>query len=148
MKIKKKGEDMMLNQQRLKAIELLVSGENISDTAKMVGVTRATIYQWKEQDEFKAEMERQINFLKSGIERKLLGNVNPFLDELCKIALRSESDKTRLDAITYCINRLVGTPTKMVQEKMEYRVPVKDIDLDAVLTEIEGIQDGNEEECQ
>ena len=93
-------------------------------------------------------MERQINFLKSGIERKLLGNVNPFLDELCKIALRSESDKTRLDAITYCINRLVGTPTKMVQEKMEYRVPVKDIDLDAVLTEIEGIQDGNEEECQ
>ena len=138
----------MLDQQRLKALELLVAGETISSTAELVGVTRSTIYKWKEQDDFKSEMERQIAFLKSGIERKLLANVNPFLDELCKIALKSESDKTRLDAITYCINRLVGTPTKMVQEKMEYRVPVKDIDLDAVLTEIEGIQDGNEEECQ
>lgn len=137
----------MLDQQRLKAIELLVAGETISSTAELVGVTRSTIYKWKEQDDFKYEMERQIAFLKSGIERKLLANVNPFLDELCKIALKSESDKTRLDAITYCINRLVGTPTKMIQEQAEYRVPAKDMDIDAVLAEIEELKDDSEEEC-
>lgn len=137
----------MLDQQRLKAIELLVTGETISSTAELVGVTRSTIYKWKEQDDFKYEMERQIAFLKSGIERKLLANVNPFLDELCKIALKSESDKTRLDAITYCINRLVGTPTKMIQEQTEYRVPAKDMDIDAVLAEIEELKDESEEEC-
>ena len=92
-------------------------------------------------------IRRQIAFLKSGIERKLLANVNPFLDELCKIALKSESDKTRLDAITYCINRLVGTPTKMIQEQTEYRVPAKDMDIDAVLAEIEELKDDSEEEC-
>ena len=46
-------------------------------------------------------------------------NVNPFIDELTKIALYSESDKTRLDAITYCINRLIGTPTKVQQDITE-----------------------------
>ena len=137
----------MLDQQRLKAIELLVAGETISNTAELVGVTRSTIYKWKEQDDFKYEMERQISFLKSGIERKLLANVNTFLDELCKIALKSESDKTRLDAITYCINRLVGTPTQMVQEQTEYRTPAKDMDIDAVLAEIEELKDDSEEEC-
>ena len=43
----------MLDQQRLKAIELLVTGETISSTAELVGVTRSTIYKWKEQDDFK-----------------------------------------------------------------------------------------------
>ena len=47
----------MLDQQRLKAIELLVTGETISSTAELVGVTRSTIYKWKEQDDFKYEMD-------------------------------------------------------------------------------------------
>ena len=105
-----------LDTRQLKAIELLASGETVRVTADSVGVNRKTVYDWLKKENFKAELDRQVKELKSNIEKKLLSNVNPFLDELTKIALYSDSDKTRLDAITYCINRLVGTPTRVQQD--------------------------------
>lgn len=108
-----------LDDRQLKAIELLAGGEVIKVVADKVGVHRKTIYDWLKKDIFKAELDRQVKELKSNVEKKLLTNVNPFIDELTKIALYSESDKTRLDAITYCINRLIGTPTKVQQDITE-----------------------------
>ena len=127
-----------LDTRQLKAIELLASGETVRVVADSVGVNRKTVYDWLKKENFKAELDRQVKELKSNVEKKLLSNVNPFLDELTKIALYSDSDKTRLDAITYCINRLVGTPTKVQQditgeETKEYNK----IDIDSVLEEIE-----------
>lgn len=108
-----------LDARQLKAIELLASGETVRVVADSVGVNRKTVYDWLKKENFKAELDRQVKELKSNVEKKLLSNVNPFLDELTKIALYSDSDKTRLDAITYCINRLVGTPTKVQQDITE-----------------------------
>ena len=127
-----------LDNRQLKAIELLASGETIRVVADSVGVNRKTIYDWLKKENFKAELDRQVKELKSNIEKKLLSNVNPFLDELTKIALYSDSDKTRLDAITYCINRLVGTPTKVQQDITEEETKENNkIDIDSVLEEIE-----------
>lgn len=127
-----------LDNRQLKAIELLASGETIRVVADSVGVNRKTIYDWLKKENFKAELDRQVKELKSNVEKKLLSNVNPFLDELTKIALYSESDKTRLDAITYCINRLVGTPTKVQQDITgEDTKENNNIDIDSVLEEIE-----------
>lgn len=127
-----------LDTRQLKAIELLASGETIRVVADSVGVNRKTIYDWLKKENFKAELDRQVKELKSNVEKKLLSNVNPFLDELTKIALYSESDKTRLDAITYCINRLVGTPTKVQQDITEEETKENNnIDIDSVLEEIE-----------
>ena len=127
-----------LDNRQLKAIELLASGETIRVVADSVGVNRKTIYDWLKKENFKAELDRQVKELKSNIEKKLLSNVNPFLDELTKIALYSDSDKTRLDAITYCINRLVGTPTKVQQDITgEDTKENNNIDIDSVLEEIE-----------
>ena len=127
-----------LDTRQLKAIELLASGETIRVVADSVGVNRKTIYDWLKKENFKAELDRQVKELKSNIEKKLLSNVNPFLDELTKIALYSDSDKTRLDAITYCINRLVGTPTKVQQDITDEETKENNkIDIDSVLEEIE-----------
>lgn len=127
-----------LDNRQLKAIELLASGETIRVVADSVGVNRKTIYDWLKKENFKAELDRQVKELKSNIEKKLLSNVNPFLDELTKIALYSDSDKTRLDAITYCINRLVGTPTKVQQDITgEETKENNNIDIDSVLEEID-----------
>lgn len=38
------------------------------------------------------------------------------MDKLIKIALKSSSDKTSLDAIIYALNRVLGTPTNKTQE--------------------------------
>ena len=117
------------DERQLKAIELLISGESDCETARLIGVNRKTIAEWKKRDYFKAELDRQIAELKSGIEKKILTNVNPMLDKLMKIALKSDSDKTSLDAIIYCINRLIGTPTKVINDtsKDEDKKEVKDI---------------------
>ena len=127
-----------LDTRQLKAIELLASGETVRVVADPAGVNRKTVYDWLKKENFKAELDRQVKELKSNIEKKLLSNVNPFLDELTKIALYSDSDKTRLDAITYCINRLVGTPTKVQQDITgEETKENNKIDIDSVLEEIE-----------
>lgn len=127
-----------LDTRQLKAIELLASGETVRVVADSVGVNRKTVYDWLKKENFKAELDRQVKELKSNVEKKLLSNVNPFLDELTKIALYSDSDKTRLDAITYCINRLVGTPTKVQQDITgEEAKENNNIDIDSVLEEID-----------
>lgn len=117
------------DERQLKAIELIISGESDCETARLIGVNRKTVADWKKRDYFKAELDRQITELKSGIETKILTNVNPMLDKLMKIALKSDSDKTSLDAIIYCINRLIGTPTKVISDtaKDDDKNEVKDI---------------------
>lgn len=105
-----------LDERQLKAIELLAIGETISSTANIVGVNRKTISEWKKQDKFKVELDRQVSELKSNVEKKILSNINPMMDKLIKIALKSSSDKTSLDAIIYALNRVLGTPTNKSQE--------------------------------
>lgn len=105
-----------LDERQLKAIELLAIGETISNTANIVGVNRKTITEWKKQDKFKVELDRQVTELKSNVEKKILSNINPMMDKLIKIALKSSSDKTSLDAIIYALNRVLGTPTNKTQE--------------------------------
>jgi transcriptional regulator len=119
-----------LTDKQLKALELLVTGETVSETARLVGVNRKTITEWKKQDKFKVELDRQVAELKSGIEKKILTNLNPLLDKLMKIALKSDSDKTSLDAIIYAINRVAGTPTSKIADVSEEEKKDNDFSLD------------------
>ena len=105
-----------LDDRQLKAIELLTTGETVSNTANLVGVNRKTIAEWKKQDKFKVELDRQVAQLKSNVEKKILLNINPLMDKLMDIALKSDSEKTSLDAIIYSVNRVIGTPTNKIQD--------------------------------
>ena len=126
-----------LDDRQLKAIELLATGETVSDTAKQVGVNRKTIGEWKKQEKFKAEMDRQVTELKTNVEKKILTNINPMLDKLIKIALKSDSDKTSLDAIIYAVNRLCGTPTNKTQDVSNENNKADVVDIDDMLNEID-----------
>ena len=106
-----------LSEKQVKAIDLIIKGETLSDVARLVGVSRQTVSFWKNSDElFKAELEKSIQGLKSQVNNRILDNMNPLLDRLIKIALKSNSDKTALDAIVYAINRVCGTPTNKTQD--------------------------------
>lgn len=106
-----------LTDKQIQAIELITQGENLSDVAKLIGVSRTTVSTWKNKDEmFKAELDKSLQALKSGVETQILNNVNSLTNRLIKIALKSSSDKTALDAITYALNRLLGTPTNKTQD--------------------------------
>lgn len=106
-----------LNEKQLQAIELLVKGETITDVANIIGVSRISVSNWKNNNEvFKAELSKSVQLLKSNVDSKILCNIEPLMDRLIKIALKSSSDKTSLDAIIYALNRVLGTPTNKIQD--------------------------------
>lgn len=128
-----------MEENKLKAIELILKGNTIADVARIVGVNRKTIYNWLDNKEFKAELDRQTTALKNGIDKKLLSNVEPILDKLLKIALKSNSEKTSLDACIYTLNRIVGTPTNKVADVSESKDndDDKSKDMEDLLKELE-----------
>src|SRR5471030_723285 len=85
-----------LDERQFKAIELLSTGETVSSTATLVGVNRKTIAEWKKQEKFKAELDRQVAELKSSINKAILTKLKPLMDKLMDISLKSESDETKL----------------------------------------------------
>ena len=106
-----------LSEKQLQAIVLLVKGETITDIANIIGVSRISVSNWKNNNEvFKAELDKSIQMLKSNVDSKILSNIEPLIDKLIKIALKSSSDKTSLDAIIYALNRVLGTPTNKIQD--------------------------------
>lgn len=128
-----------LNDKQIKAIELLVQGESISDVAKIIGVSRTTVSTWKNKDElFKVELDKSIQALKSDVETQILNNINPLTDKLIKIALKSNSDKTSLDAIIYTLNRVLGTPTNKTQDVGNDTNSNDIMDIDSMLNDLEG----------
>lgn len=128
-----------LDERQLKAIELLIKGTSINDIAAILGVSRQSVSAWKNKDEvFKAELNKCIQDLKTGVNNKILLNIEPLVDKLVRIALKSKSDKTSLDAIIYAINRLCGTPTNKTQDITtdKDKDKDKDINIDVLLNEI------------
>lgn len=119
-----------LNEKQLKAIELLIKGETTVDIAKKVSISRQSLNTWRSDPVFKAELDKQVQALKSKVDKKLLISLEPLLDRLINIALKSNSDKTSLDAIIYAINRIVGTPTNKTQDVSgeDNKEPISNID--------------------
>jgi predicted transcriptional regulator len=126
-----------LNEKQIQAIELLVQGETISDVAKLIGVSRVTVSTWKNKDElFKVELDKRLQSLKDDVETQIMNNINPLTSKLIKIALKSNSDKTSLDAIIYTLNRVLGTPTNKVQDISNDNSKEDIVDIDDMLNDI------------
>lgn len=131
------SKNFELTEQQLRAAELLAKGETKIKTAEFVGVNRKTIDRWLDTEKFKAEVDRQVSLLKSKINEKIGMNIEPLMDKLINIALKSDSEKTSLDAIIYAINRLAGTPTNKTQDVTEDKDKKEDfINLDNIVEDI------------
>ena len=50
---------MLLNQKHLDAIEELIKGESISNIAKKLKVSRASLYNWLDDEGFKLELDKR-----------------------------------------------------------------------------------------
>ena len=128
----------VLNEKQLKATELIAKGENNTKVAELVHVNRKTIIEWKKNDVFMAEVDRQVALLKSKVDEKIAMNVEPLMDKLINIALKSDSEKTSLDAIIYAVNRFVGTPTNKTQDITITDKDTKaDVNIEDMLEDIE-----------
>ena len=131
----------MLDERKRKVSELVANGETIMNVSKIVGVSRNTIYDWLKDDELQAEVDRLIGEFKKHAERKIDSKCDLYLGELEKLALTSKSEKIRLEATTYLINRIYGTPTTKTQDITENKEGInKVIDLDTIKNAIVNVE--------
>ena len=129
---------MQLGEKQYRAMELIIQGETISDIAKMLKVSRGTIYNWMDDENFKADLNKQRQEIKNASKERINACIGIYISELHKIATTSQSEKARIEASTYLLNRVLGTPTRVQQDITEEETKENNnIDIDSVLEEID-----------
>ena len=129
---------MQLGEKQYRAMELIIQGETISDIAKMLKVSRGTIYNWLDDENFKADLNKQRQEIKNASKERINACIGIYISELHKIATTSQSEKARIEASTYLLNRILGTPTRVQQDITEEETKENNnIDIDSVLEEID-----------
>ncbi|WP_346905913.1 IS630 transposase-related protein [Clostridium sp.] len=121
---------MIISDTHLKAIEYIIEGKSMTDIAKICGIGRATLYNWLDNKEFKAELDKQRQDIKTNIETKVVSKLGVYLDELHRIATTSKNDKERRSACEYLVDRALGKSTTKVADVTEEsnKNSVEDID--------------------
>jgi hypothetical protein len=107
---------MALDERKLKAIENIINGETMTNVAKLSKVSRQALYDWIGDDEFKAELDRQVQEIKSQGQQRITSKLNTYINELEKIALTSNSPKLKADTLEYLIDRVLGRTTSRVAD--------------------------------
>lgn len=127
----------MLDEKKERAITLILSGEAIIDVAKLINVARGTIYNWLDNDEFKDELDRRRQEIATQGNNLILSELNAYVKELKKTALHGKSEKNRLEALQYLIDRVLGKPTAKIEQdnKDDDKDKVNDDILDQELNE-------------
>ena len=129
--------DNVLNEKQMQAIELIAKGETLTDVARIIGASRTSVSTWKNKNElFKAELNKYIQGMKDGVDKRIMNNINPLIDRAIRIALKGKSDKTSLDAIIYLLNRVLGTPTNKTQDITDTDKEYNTVDINSLLEEI------------
>ena len=129
--------DNVLNEKQMQAIELIAEGETLTDVARIIGASRTSVSTWKNKNElFKAELNKYIQGMKDGVDKRIMNNINPLIDRAIRIALKGKSDKTSLDAIIYLLNRVLGTPTNKTQDITDTDKEDNTVDINSLLEEI------------
>ncbi|MHC1683431.1 MAG: helix-turn-helix domain-containing protein [Clostridiaceae bacterium] len=96
-------------------ITMLIIGENITDIAKKLSVTRNTIYSWMSRDNIKAEMDRRKQELAHQGNRYILKDLLTYIDNVKELANDKSDKRVCLAANQYLINRIYGNPSSMVE---------------------------------
>jgi hypothetical protein len=89
--------DVLSDKQRL-AIDLLVQGKTQSAVAESIGVTRRTIYTWRQDETFRAALEQRRDELWDGAAERMRALVHPALDVL-EEEVHDVYDRSRMRAV-------------------------------------------------
>lgn len=102
----------MLDAARQKAIELLIEGKHTkSDIARMCGKSRRWLYAILKEEEVQAELRRLEQEIKVEGERRITSNLERCIDNVLYLANHAKSEKTKLEANIFLIERAIGKAT-------------------------------------
>ena len=151
----------MLTDQQVECIELLAQGElKKQEIADRIKVTRRTIYNWMDNDEFKKileEFKKELhnrtrifqNLMQEEGHAKLVAKGQIALDNIFKLANSAKQEKIRLDANVFIWESIYGKATSRIQditdEEKENNNKVSEEDLKAEFTKFKKVKDDNED---
>ena len=110
-------KDSRLTEGQLIAAELLVYGATNKEVADQLDVCEKTIMRWKKRPEFMEELDRQYEVAKNKVDNRIMKFSNQLLQNILDLSRSAKSEKVRLDASIYLLNRLAGAPISKVETK-------------------------------
>nr|DAV13982.1 MAG TPA: Helix-turn-helix of insertion element transposase [Caudoviricetes sp.] len=110
-------KDSKLTEDQLIAAELLVYGATNREVADQLDVCEKTIMRWKKRPEFMEELDRQYEVAKNKVDNRIMKFSNQLLQNILDLSKSAKSEKVRLDASIYLLNRLAGAPISKVETK-------------------------------
>lgn len=110
-------KDSKLTEDQLIAAELLVYGATNREVADQLDVCEKTIMRWKKRPEFMEELDRQYEVAKNKVDNRIMKFSNQLLQNILDLSKSAKSEKVRLDASIYLLNRLAVAPISKVETK-------------------------------
>ena len=132
----------MLDERKLKTIELLAQGIHYTDISKQVGVSRQTIYDWLKDEEFKAELDRwRQEFI--NCTRSIFAFNAPKAARKIVKQIDSSNEKIANTASQYVCDATCGKPTTKVEQVND--TENKNIDDDILDKELDEVDHNSNE---
>lgn len=98
----------MLDERKVQLVSLILQGQSKANIAKIIGISRPTVYDWLADKEVLDEIEYQRNELVESGKEKLTSRLNTYLDELHNLATTSTDKRTKATVNMYLTDRILG----------------------------------------
>jgi IS30 family transposase len=129
----------MITEQQSEMIDYIIAGNNKSDIAKLLNVSRQTVYAWIDLPEVKTEKQKRLNDIKKDAKNKIATKVDNCIDVIYDIAIKSKDMRTKFAAAKYLCDQFIGAPAteKPANDNTNKDIEVKLVDdIDEVVAKI------------
>ncbi len=106
----------IINIDKDRMIDMLLSGISIAEIARKLNVSRQTIYAWKKEKEVEAELESRRQQLKKTGQDKISSDICTYIDNMKEMANQKTDNRVRFQANKYLIDQCLGSPTAAKEE--------------------------------
>ncbi|MDU1313922.1 MAG: helix-turn-helix domain-containing protein [Clostridium septicum] len=109
-----KNKQEIVTREQIQMITMLIEGENITDIAKTIGVTRNTIYAWMGKPTVKAELDRRKRGIINQGNAYILKDLTTFISNIKELANDKSDKRVCLAANQYLIDRILGRTSQVI----------------------------------
>lgn len=134
---------MLMGEKHFRCIGMIIEGKKITEIARDLRASRQAIYNWLDDDMFKAELDSQRQEIKKRGQYKILNKFDTYLDKINDLALNSPSDNVKLNALEFLVENIIGKATTRIETTEVKEVKESVTNIDDLLAEME---DGSREE--
>lgn len=126
-----------MNDKQERIVELYLQGETITNIAKIVGLSRMSIYNNLKDKKVKAAIDEGLASSRKNISDKITASSEVYINELAKIALTSKDEKLRAQCLQYMLDHTIGKATTKIEQTASSSDKNEVVDIDDMLKELD-----------